>query len=631
MSKPQKQIYEFGEFRVDAAKRLLFNAAGEQISLMPKAFDTLLYLIEHNGKIIEKDELMSAIWADTVVEENNLNQNISILRRVLGEKRGEHRFIATVPGKGFKFVAEVREIEESEKARKGEGKNEAQSPKTENQIRISHFAIRNRRIWLAAIIGITVVGFGIVTFNSWRENTKPSTDTPIKTIAVLPFKPLVAENRDEALELGMADTLISKLSGGEITVRPLSAIRRYNSIEQDSLIAGRELNVETVLDGNVQHLGDKIRINVRLINVADGRQLWAGQFDEEFTDIFAVQNSISERVAAALQTRLEKHSTNRHTKNVKAYEFYLKGRFYIYKLNPAETAKGINYFEQAIEIDPNYALAYVGIAAAYRALMLASDAPPNETMPKAKAAALRAVKIDETLADAHVELGTIAHFYDWDWQAAEEHLSRALVLNPNSADARLYYAHLFSNLGQHEKALAEAKRAVELDLLDLRINALEGQSLFYAGRYEEAIDRLNKTIDLDPNFWMPRLFIARAYIEKGMYRESIAEATKARELGSPNVELIALVGCALAKSGERGEARAVLAELKKLSAERYVPPYYIALVHNALGESDETLALLEKGFAEKDVRMVFLKVEPKWNNIRNEPRFIELIRRMNFE
>ena len=670
MNEPQTHIYEFGNYRLVAAKRLLLKGVDEIVPLMPKAFDTLLYLLEHSGKVIEKDELMREIWTDTIVEENNLTQNISILRRVFGEKPGEHRFIVTVPGHGYKFVAEVRQIEEWEKGRKEEREmseppavaggfpselqisddklqtenqseienlkseiSQDQRPKTENQIAKDNGQRttdkKPTRFWLIAVFSAFLISLGLLGFYAWRGNEK-SVVAPIKTVAVLPFKSLAAENRNEALELGMADTLIAKLGGEEITVRPLSAIRRYNSLEQDSLIAGRELNVEAVLDGTIQTFGERIRVSAKLFRTIDGKQLWTGQFDEKFTDIFTVQDAISERVAAALKIRLGNAEKKRPTENIEAYQLYMKGRYHALNLTRTETDKGIAYFQQAIELDPNYALAYVGLARTYLPMALTSGVPSWEVMPKAKAAALRAVEIDETLAEAHAALGFTIFWYDWDWKAAEKEYLRAIELNPNSAEAHFGYAHLLSNAARHEQALAEVKFSRELDPVSLVTNALEGQILFFAGRSDESLDRLNKTIDLNPNFWLSHLFISDIYTEKGMYAEAIAAAKKAGEL-SGNSQSEAYRAYALARWGKQTEARAVLDELLKLSKTRYVPPYNFALVYNGLGESEKALNYLEKGFAEKNVLMVFLKVDPKWNNLRSESRFVDLMRRMNFE
>ena len=384
MNEPQARFYEFDKFCIDAVKRLLLKGDGEIVPLMPKAFDTLLYLVQNSGKLIEKDELMSAIWADTIVEENNLTQNISILRRVLGEKHGENLFIVTVPGRGYKFVADVKTIAD-DRLRNADFEAEAEKiskdpiPKTKGQITKDK---TTNRFWLISLGVFSILVLSSLGFYLWLENAKPASTAPIKTVAVLPFKPLVAEKRDEALEFGMADALIAKLSGGEeIIVRPLSAIRRYNAAEQDSVAAGRELAVEAVLDGSIQISGDRIRISAKLLRVGDGKQLWSEQFDEKFTDIFTVQDSISERVAAALKIPLGGKNKKRYTENVEAYELYMKGRYHALNLTRAETDKGIAYFQQAIELDPNYALAYVGLTEAYLPMALTSSVPSWEVLP----------------------------------------------------------------------------------------------------------------------------------------------------------------------------------------------------------------------------------------------------------
>ncbi len=645
MSNANKELYEFDKFRLDVAERLL-SREGERVPLSEKAFETLCALVRRGNHLVRKDELLNEVWSDAIVEENNLDKNISLLRQVLGERTGKGKFIETVRGHGFRFVAEVREIEEEEKGKKpskesratagsvlvGEStaepsalmdrlgaasqitdfasQNEDRKPRAE--IRHSSFRI----LLLAAVASLIVASVTGMYF--WRQS---SLATTTKTVAILPFKSLVPDQRDEALELGMADALISKLSEGEeITVRPLSAIRRYHSPEQDSIAAGRELKVGAVLDGSLQTSGDRIRVLARLFRVSDGKQLWAAHFDEKFTDIFTVQDSISERVATALKIRLATEEKRHYTDNIEAYQLYMRGRYHALRLTRAETDKAIVYFQQAIELDRNYALPYLGLARAYLPMALTSGLPSWEVMPKAKEAALRAVEIDPSISEAYATIGFINFWYDWDWQAAEKQYQRALDLDPKSAEAHFGYAHLLSNSGRHEKALAEIKLSRELDPLSIVTNALEGQILFFAHHNDEALDSLQKTIDLEPNFWLSHLFISRVYSEKGMHAEAVAEAKRAGEL-SGNSQSDAYRAYALAKWGKLSEARAVLDQLLKLSTERYVPPYNIALAYNGLGEREKALDYLEKGFAEKDVRMVFLTIEPQWNNLRAERRF----------
>jgi len=323
--------------------------------------------------------------------------------------------------------------------------------------------------------------------------------------------------------------------------------------------------------------------------------------------------------------------TKRYTENVEAYRLYSKGRYHIFKLTPPEIQKGMSYFQQTIEADPYYALAYVGLSDAYRSLALAGETPSTEVMPKAKAAANKALEIDDRLAEAHNSLSSIIFWYDWDWNAAENQLKRALELNPNNADAHFFYAYILSNMGRHAEALSEAKRAGELDPLSLVFSALEGQFLLHAGQADEALAKLQKTFEMDSNFAPAHLVASSVYIEKGMYREAVAEARKVRELNITTSQPIAFLCYALAKSGKQAGARDELEKLLKLSKERYVSPYTIALIYNGLNERDEALVWLERGFEKRDPRMTFLKVEPKWNNLRSEPRFVSLIKRMNLQ
>ena len=628
MDQSQTKIYEFDDFRIDADSRLL-TKDGEQISLTPKVFDTLLYLVENSGKVIEKDELMREIWTDTIVEENNLSQNISILRRILGEKRGEHRFIATIPGHGFKFVATVKQlpIDSADSLNAEENypqintdehgfKTEIQKPKTKNQ--------RPKTYAFTAVILLISIGAAEIYF--WRNSNK-SDISAIKSIAVLPFKPLVAENRDEVLEIGMADTLIAKLGNNrEIVVRPLSSVRKFGNLEQDAQTAGRELGVDAILDGNIQRVQDKIRVNVRLIGTTDGSSLWTGTYDEKLTDIFVVQDAISNKVAAALALQLT--NKKRGTENVEAYRFYLQGRYHALKSTPPEIRQGIAFYQQAIDRDPNYALAFAGMAQAFAALPITSDVKPNEAFPQAKAAAQKALEIDADLAEARIVLGTVEFWFDWDWEAAETELKKAIALNPNNADAHRFYAVFLTISGRADESLSEMELARQLDPLSLIVNALKAQSYFYAGRDAEAIEQANKTLEIEPNFWIAHIMLTRIYIRQNRFDEAIAEAEKAGEFSGGNSEAVSLEAYALAKSGRRDESLKLLEELK--SNGRYVPSYNLAMIYNGLDNREEALNNLEKAFAEKDARLILLKVEPKWNNLRNESHFIELMRRMNF-
>ena len=699
MSHNGKELYEFTDFRLDISERLLLRK-GKRVSLPEKAFEMLCVLVRQRGHLVGKDALLTEVWADSIVEENNLDKNVSLLRQALGERKSKEKFIETVRGHGYRFVAEVRRVEVKSRVSRVESQNESQisnfkfqngnsngdeppttderqiiedrqpiakdhrqNPKSSNVValadwrheaeeaedekslevilpvaQVTDFPVAKRKNFPligAIVFGLLILALGFFAFTRFRSET-PTTDVPIKTIAVLPFKSLAAENGNEVLEMGMADTLISRLGNNrEIVVRPLSSVRKFGNLEQDALAAGRALDVESVLDGNIQRWGDKIRVNVRLIKTADGSLLWTGTFDEKFTDIFVVQDAISRKVASALELRLsggeQTQLEKRYTNNAEAYEFYLRGRYHFFKITPPEMIKAIGFYQQAIEADPNYALAYAGLADAYRTQAIAAHAPSKEVCPQAKQLATRALEIDESLADAHIVLGWVGFFYDWDWEKAEKELQRAIELAPNNSEAHRAYAHFLSILGHHEEAIAEGKRARELAPLTLITNALEGQFLFYAGRDTEAIARFNETLEIEPDFWVAHNWLGRVYIRQGRYPEAIAALTKARELSRGSTEPVTQLGYALAKSGNPKQAQVTLEELKSIAAEKFVPAYNFAMIYNGLGEKDEALNYLEKSFGEREVQMTFIKIDTRWDEFRAEPRFIDLMRRMNFE
>ena len=620
------KVYAFGEFRLDASKRLVFGPDGEILPLMPKAYEILDYLVENSGRVIDKDELLSAIWPDTAVEENNLTQNISAIRRMLGEKHRENRFIATVPGRGYKFVAPVTVVEQISAVPVDQnGENDREQIQVGPPLK----APRTSRIWLIAIVAAMITGLAGIAIFTW--NRGDLTNTKISSLAVLPFKPLVAGNRDEAFEMGITDTLIRKLSGDELDVRPLASVRRFGSPEQNAADAGRQLGVAAVLDGAIVIVGDRVRVSTELIRVKDGRRLWNGQFDEKLTDIFAVQDSISARVASALRVSLADRSRKSYTENVEAYQLYMKGDLHTKRLILPELQKGISYYEQAIAADPDYALAYVGLANAYRAMVLTNNFPPGEMMPKARDAAAKAVDLDAGLAEAWMALANSDFWYDWDWKAAEDHFRRGLELDPRSPLTHALYAHLLSNLGRHDEAVNEIKRALELDPPSPLLNAMQGQILCFAGRLDESTRRLRATIDLDPNFWLAHLFISRNFMVEGNWKSAIESATKAKEITNGNTESTSTIGYALARSGKSDEARKILLDLESQSRSSYISPYSLAQVYLGLGDQQMALNSLERAYYQRDPLMVFLKVEPKWDRLRSESRFATLVKRMNFE
>jgi eukaryotic-like serine/threonine-protein kinase len=457
----------------------------------------------------------------------------------------------------------------------------------------------------------------------------------IDSVAVLPFVNAGGNPDLDYLSDGMSESLINALARlPGLSVKARSAVFRFKGKEVEPQEVASALSVEAVVNGRMEQHGDSLTLYLSLVNGRDGVQIWGERYDSTMMDLVALQSEIGLDLARKLQGRLsgadEQQVTKAYTSSGEAYQLYLKGRYHVQKVALPEVQTGIFFLEQATAIDPNYALAYVGLADAYRTAS-AADISPSLVVPKAKQAAEKAVQLDDGLAAAHAQLGMLAIWYDWDQRAAERHFNRALALDPNDADAHIYYAHLLSNQGRHAQALREADRARELEPFNTRISALEGQFLIHAGRIDEALARLRATIALDPNHVLPRIFAASAYIEKRMFPEAIAEARKASEMTHRTMtHPLGLLGCALAKSGDAAQARAVLDELLTASRARYVAPYGVALIYNALGERDETLAWLERGFEQRDHKMNLLKVDPKWNNLHGDPRFEHLVRRIGF-
>ncbi|HYY94139.1 MAG TPA: winged helix-turn-helix domain-containing protein [Pyrinomonadaceae bacterium] len=585
MDEGQARFIEFDDFRVDVVKRRL-TRAGETVPLTTKAFDTLLALVESGGEIVEKEELMKRVWPDSFVEDGNLTQNISVLRKALGERPGAHQYILTVPRVGYRFVAEVRPLPDADG-----GATKARADSSPRRA---------------------------------GQETVPS-------LAVLPFNLLTPGGEDEYLGLGLADALITRLSNlRRVIVRPTSAVLRYAQPERDPAAAGRELGVELVLEGSVRRAGGRLRATVQLVSAEDGRALWADKFDEEFTDLFEVEDSVAERVATALALRLSGEEraqlSRRYTNNVEAHEFYLRGRYHANKFTLENFYKAIECFDRALEIDPDYALAYAGIAESY---WIAADLylNPREAVKKAQEASIRALKIDDTLAEAHTFLATTRMNYDWDWKEAERHFKRALELNQAYAPARHWYGWFLTIMGRHDEAIAQLQWARQLDPFSLGVNWFLSASLCLAGRYEESAERARELIALEPNFWPGHWALGAARTYQGEFGEAIAAYRRAGALdASPMIR--GALAHVHALAGETEEAQAILSELKRAEPDTYVPPYYLALVHLALGERGEAITYLERAYEEHDGSLPLIKVDRRLDALRSEPALQRLMSRV---
>jgi len=482
---------------------------------------------------------------------------------------------------------------------------------------------------VAVLGGLVLLGLAIAAGVYFRSLP---TSRGIDSIAVLPFSNVGADPNTEYLSDGVTESLINSLSElPHLTVMSRNAVLRYKAREIDAQSAGRELKVQAVLTGRVVQRGDNLSLSVELVDVAKNSHLWGEEFNRKLADLLAIQDDITRDVSEKLRRKLsgedEKRLAKHNTTNPEAYQLYLKGRYFSSKYTKEGYDKGTQYFHQAIDLDPNYALAYEGLSYAY---WVEDDlfVAPNEAMPKAREAAKKALELDDALPEAHTDLGIVELTYDFDWSAAEREFRRAIDLRPNYALAHEYFGWYLVSVGRLEEGVEEGKRAVELDPLSLDANATTGQSLFLAHRYDQAVDQLTKGLDMDPNYWLARLCLGEAYEGEGDLSRAAAEFQQA-EKEEPTVHWpLAALGYAYAVTGKKDEAKQILKELQRLSTAGYVAAYYPALVYAGLGEKEQALASLEKAFADRSAFMTFIKGDPELDSLRSEPRFQDLVRRM---
>ncbi|PYS89892.1 MAG: hypothetical protein DMF64_16475 [Acidobacteria bacterium] len=586
-------MYFFPPFRLDPTERRLL-CAGEPLHLPPKLLDLLIVLVRNSGHMLTKDELMAHVWPDTFVDEGSLARSISRLRKILGDTRAGTRYIETVSKQGYRFIAVVKELQE------GRPRHGRQPPAAHGRLKV------DKAMGRAGLL------------------------------AVLPFKHIGTAGNEGYLGFGIADALIANLSHlSHVKVRPTGAVRRFDSLGTDAVAAGRELGVDVVLDGSVQRADERVRVTVRLVSVRAQALLWAEKFDGTFNDIFAMQDAISEQVARVLLLQLSgaesEHLTKRYTESAEAYQFYLRGRYCWNKRTEEGLKKGIAHFERAITLDPQYARAYAGLADCYDVLSGMNMLPPHEGYPQAKAAALRALELDDTLAEAHASLAHLLMRYDWDWAGAEREFRRALALNPNYATAHHWYGVYLSAMGRHAEAVASAHRALQLDPLSPIINLVLGTHYYWVRRYEQTLEQQRKVLEIEPDHVVAHAFMGQCYALMGRYDEALAELQKVATLTGQDLSVLPTIGYVHALAGQRAQARAVLARLRaNWQGRRYAAAYDVAKIYLALGAHERALRWLRQSFADRDGDLIFLNVDPSFVQLHAHPRFVNLLRRIGF-
>jgi DNA-binding winged helix-turn-helix (wHTH) protein/TolB-like protein len=639
--------YEFGAFRFEPGERRLLRE-GQPVLLTPKAFDTLAVLVERAGRLVEKEELMNVLWPDSFVEEANLTQQVSTLRKALGETVSGGSFIETVPKKGFRFVAEVIKHSRDSRAPTAERKSNpqlesvaaAQLAEPQSEVGAPSLAPPRLKGFLAGrriLIGLlalaalaSLVGFGL---SRRRSETALA---PPKTIAVLPFKPLSADSRNESLEMGMAETLITRLSNtNQILVQPMSAVRKYTDAHQDAVKIGQELQTDTILDGSIQKVGDRLRVTVRLTDIRNGMPLWAQQFDENFTDIFKVQDSISEKIANTLRVKLSgsgrESLTKHYTDSPEAYELYLQAQYLWDNRTEENRQKMLSYYQQALEKDPKFALAHVGIAECQMGLVGSNKATAKDILPSVRESLTKASQLDDSLAEARNLMAEVKYQFDYDWVGAEEEFKRAIDLNGNVSSMRLAYSTYLMCVGRFDEAMREMEIARQLDPHSRVINRQKGRLLYFSRQYDRAIQHYRHILEAEPNLAINHWTLSRVYEQKGMYAEAVEEELRAARIDGTLVtpQEIEADKEVFRVSGWQSYQQKRCERMVRRGQELNASPVTIARSFVRLGNNDEAFAWLEKAIDARATGVWGLKVDPTFDSLRSDPRFAKLLRQMN--
>ncbi|MBV9925248.1 MAG: winged helix-turn-helix domain-containing protein [Acidobacteria bacterium] len=586
MVRPATTTYEFGPFRLEVEGRRLLRD-GAPVHLTSKLFDILLMLLGNAGEVVRKEDLLREVWADSFVEENNLTVSMSALRRTLGEKRGEHLYIETVPKRGYRFVARVAR------------------PPAENA-------------------GPAEGAAGV------RAGTSQSRREAVGALAVLPFVNVGGDQELEYLSDGVTEHIIFSLSRQpQFRVMARATVFRYKGSELDARQIGRELGVQAVVVGALRQLGGRVHLSAELVDVGDGSQVWGERYDRPASDVLKVQEEVASEISEKLSSRVLSDEgpgpLQSQTRDPEAHRLYLKGRYFWYRRTLKDVDRAVRYFEEAVSLDPKYALAHAGLADCYISLVYLNALSVDSGLPAIRRAADEALALDETLAEAHSALGFVELML-LNWREAERELARAIELNPNLAIARSRYSTLLALRGRAEEAVAQVDRALLLDPLSpaLRVNA--ARALYYARHYERAAEECREAIDIEPNTATAYGVLSIVYERMGRHEEAIAEIRKAVAMMENDPEPLGILGYLCAISGRRAEARRVLNRMLKLSEQKYVSSFFVAFVYAGLGEKARAIESLERACEERSY-VQLLAMSPLFDSLRSDPAFADMLRR----
>jgi TolB-like protein/DNA-binding winged helix-turn-helix (wHTH) protein/tetratricopeptide (TPR) repeat protein len=649
------KLIRFGVFEIDLQAAEL-RKQGRRIKLQEQPFQILVLLLDHRGGVVGRDDLKHRLWpADTFVDfDHSLNTAVMRLREALGDSSENPRFIATIPKRGYRFIAPFEEVIAPAVENRGRDHAEALgvatpamvASKTPNDSTHAAEATSSpsrptntrRIIQLTAIIAasaaliLSLTGYYIHGVNAGRPKSRP-----ITSLVVLPLENVSGEKDQDYFADGMTDELIAHLAKiSSLRVISRTTAMAYRDSRKSLSEIARELNVDGVVEGTILRSGNRVRITAELIQVSTDHHLWAESYESPVGDILTLQGQVTSAIVNEISVKLTPEDQRRlisstRPVNPEAYENYLKGLYYWNKRSDEGLNKAISYYELATQKDPQYALAYAGLADCYGIIgaTIFGTMPVSDAAPKAKAAALKALELDETLAEAQSSLATVQFNYDWDWPAAASGFTRAIQLNPSYATAYQRYSLYLSAMGRTKESFDQINRARQLDPLSISINFSLGWRYYMARQYDRALEQLRNTLEMDPNYALAHLVLGETYQQKGDYQQAIDQLQMATAISPNSPLMVAGLGHALAIAKRTPEARSILNQLLEQSKKQYVAPFYIALVYAGLGENEIAMDWLEKAYDDRSNGLVFLKVDPELDTLRSNPRFKELQRKMH--
>lgn len=652
------RLIRFGNFEVDLHGGEL-RRKGLKIKLQDQPRQILKVLLEHPGELVSREELRQRLWQpDTFVDfDHSLNTAMMRLREVLGDSSENPRFIETVPRRGYRFIAPVHDIPREQLTPPpsnevlppapseppvtpshtieeiASGTKTEAHPATSNPVR--QIALSRAVVGGAGVFALLILA--IATAFHYRQRLGFTTPEPqhITSLVVLPMENLSGDANQDYFADGMTDELIASLAKiSSLRVISHTTSMEYKGTHESLERIAHDLNVDAVVEGTVLRSGDRVRITAELVQVSTDRHLWADTYESPLGDILTLQNQVASAIVSQIRITLTPQDKERlaatHPVNAGAYEDYLKGRYYWGKRSEESLDKAIQYFQSATEKDPQYALAYAGLADCYGIIgaAIVGTVPTSDVAPKAEAAATKAVGLDPSLAETQTALATVQFNYKWNWTAAEAGFRRAIQLNPSYATAHQRYSLYLMAMGRTEESLSEINRARSLDPLSLSMNFSLGWRLYMARRYDEAIAQLSNTIEMDSTYLLAHIVLGQSYEQKGQYPQAIAELQKAAAMSPASPPVVAALGHAYALSGNRTEALKMLDQLKALSSHQYVSPFYLALVYTGLDDRGQAITWLGSGYDDRSNNMIFLNVNPQFDTLRSEPGFQKVLHRI---